>query len=611
MCGILGILAKESYSRDEISKILDIIQHRGPDGRGISNFYASEANLNLSLGHVRLSILDLSKAGSQPMEYKSRYSITYNGEIYNYKEIKSDLIKKGFKFYSETDTEVILAAYSSMGKECLKHFNGMFSFAIYDSVEETIFIARDRFGVKPLYYFQDENTFAFSSEIKGLIANEYIRKKVVPDIEECKLYLKKGPQVWRKKTLFTNIFRFQKGSYYFGKVKDLHQQQIVEKSFYSIPIKNNDSFSEEDLVAKYGELLKSAISLRLRADVKIGTALSGGLDSSTIAFFINEEISKRGKKEMQKTFSSVYENKQYAHYDESNFIDLVANQLNVESNKIEVKHQDLIESYEKLIWAFDTPPEGTCMSGWLTYRLVKEKGVTISIDGQGADEQLAGYTPYLINYMIHKDFLNFLREMKVLLNFPYQKSLLIKIFILFILKKFRLDGFFDYLTKNLLGSSFSSKSNLKGILLDSFNKNLMNLLFHSDKLSMAMSIETRLPFMDYRLVEFIFSLPEEMKINRGWTKYINRLLMNNKLTDEIVWRKNKLGWPIPEEEWFKGPLKDFYKSHANSDFVKKISNMNSLTKFARNTTKYKIRKLNLAIWHKVFFERNFTDHPEL
>ena len=139
----------------------------------------------------------------------------------------------------------------------------------------------------------------------------------------------------------------------------------------------------------------------------------------------------------------------------------------------------------------------------------------------------------------------------------------------------------------------------------------MNLLFHSDKLSMAMSIETRLPFMDYRLVEFIFSLPEEMKINRGWTKYINRLLMNNKLTDEIVWRKNKLGWPIPEEEWFKGPLKDFYKCHANSDFVKKISNKNFFTNFARNTTKYRIRKLNLAIWHKVFFENNFTDHPKL
>ncbi len=356
MCGILGYISNESIDDFELNEMLDAMNHRGPDGRGIKKFYSNN-DTYLSLGHVRLSILDLSELGAQPMVYKDRYWITYNGEIYNFKELKEELIQKKYTFTSETDTEVLLAAYGEWGPECLNKLNGMFAFSIFDSLQNEIFIARDRFGVKPLYYFKHKNTFAFASEIKSLMANKEISRVVEPNIQECSNYLKKGPQVWRDETLFSHIKRFPKASFYKGSLEGLLEDKIALRTYYQIP--RHDEYqisSDEELIQKYRELFSSAVKLRLRADVDIGTALSGGLDSSSIAYFINKNLKEENSTEKQQTFSSVYSSSNYSHYDESKYIDSVANTLDVNSHKVDITMDSMFKDYEKIIWAHDTPP---------------------------------------------------------------------------------------------------------------------------------------------------------------------------------------------------------------------------------------------------------------
>lgn len=603
MCGILGHISKEPVSAADLNFMLDAMKHRGPDGRGIKSFNVNE-DLHLSLGHVRLSILDLSELGAQPMVYQERYWLTYNGEIYNYKELREELEKKNYSFGSETDTEVLLAGYKEWGPGLLEKLNGMFAFSIYDNETREIFIARDRFGIKPLYYFRSDETFAFASEIKSLMANKKIKAVVVPDISECKNYLKKGPQVWREETLFSNIKRFPKASFFKGTLEDLMENKLETTTYYQLPINYNPKQTPENqLIQEYRELFESAVRLRLRADVDIGTALSGGLDSSSIAYFINKQLSLKNISEKQKTFSSIYNRPEYSHYDESQYIDSVADLLDVNSHKVEVNKESMLEDYKKIIWAHDNPPEGMPLSGWLTYRLVKQNGVTISIDGQGADEQLAGYETYLISHLSHMSFSNFFKEIRKLYDFSYSFKQLLTISFFFILNSLKLSKPFAYFMKGVLGSSFDPTDKLNEILYRTFDQNLMTLLFHSDKQSMAWSVETRLPYMDYRVVEFLANLRDDMKIRDGWTKYINRKAVDGLLPDEVVWRKNKLGWPVPEKEWIEGPLKEWSEDIIKSSFfLKRLSRFNVRLLLNSSRTKFKVRKLNLAIWHKLFFE---------
>ncbi len=605
MCGILGYISNESIDDFELNEMLDAMNHRGPDGRGIKKFYSNN-DTYLSLGHVRLSILDLSELGAQPMVYKDRYWITYNGEIYNFKELKEELIQKKYTFTSETDTEVLLAAYGEWGPECLNKLNGMFAFSIFDSLQNEIFIARDRFGVKPLYYFKHKNTFAFASEIKSLMANKEISRVVEPNIQECSNYLKKGPQVWRDETLFSHIKRFPKASFYKGSLEGLLEDKIALRTYYQIP--RHDEYqisSDEELIQKYRELFSSAVKLRLRADVDIGTALSGGLDSSSIAYFINKNLKEENSTEKQQTFSSVYSSSNYSHYDESKYIDSVANTLDVNSHKVDITMDSMFKDYEKIIWAHDTPPEGFPLSGWLTYKLVKETGVTISIDGQGADEQLAGYETYLINHLSHMPLSEFLVEIQKIKNFPYPTRQIFLIYFFFILNYLKLAKPVSYLMKIILGSSFDPTNKLQEILSRTFHENLMTLLFHGDKQSMAWSVETRLPYMDFRIVEFLANIHDGLKIKEGWTKYINRKAVEGLVPDDVVWRKNKLGWPVPEKEWLEGDLKPWADNIIHrSNFLRKVSRMDLFFYLNRGKTKFKIRQLNLAIWHKLFFENH-------
>jgi len=608
MCGITGIINKnkEPVLIEEIKRMNDVIIHRGPDDEGyyFGGYFA--------FGHRRLSIIDLSPAGHQPMEYKGKngeYVITYNGEIYNYLELKEELKKDGYTFNTHTDTEVILASYDRWGVECLNKFNGMWAFVIYDKNKDKFFISRDRFGKKPLYYYVDDSKFIFASEIKAIIEHPKVVTK--PNYRYIKDYIKYGPKEYIKETAFENIYRFNFASYFEGSSEELFSN-FKENVFWSLKVNTSDEKFDEkkakEYAQKYYELLKDAVKIRLRSDVKVGSALSGGLDSSSIVYLINEILKEEGKIEYQETFSSVYKTQGTEYCDESFFINTLAKKLNVKSNQIEPQEKDVPKELIKVLYYCDNMPEGTCMSGWHTFKKVNECGVKVTIDGQGADEQLGGYLNYIIIYLSKLSLKELLEEVKAFIKIPGAKKPVLLGIILNI--SIRILG--ENATKKLINSlakllnknaEFFNTFNLNEKLAKDVTSNLITLIHYSDRVSMAYSIESRMPFMDYRVVEFLASIPYKYKLHNGWTKYIARLAFDGKLPDEIVWRKDKMGWPIPHDYWFRGNLKEWLiKNIKESELIKRLYPDFDIEKeFNKISIEKILRYLNIALWYKIFF----------
>jgi asparagine synthase (glutamine-hydrolysing) len=619
MCGIVGIISKNKIDResikDVIEKMTNSLIHRGPDGFG---YYFGE---NFVFGHRRLAILDLSEAGQQPMEYMTRYVITYNGEIYNYLELREELEKNGYSFKSRTDTEVIMASYDFWGVECLKRFNGMWAFVIYDKQRKKFFISRDRFGKKPLYYYKDDDIFIFASEIKAILAHPKVRIQVKPNLKFLDSYLKYGCREYVKETAFEGIYRFDFSHYFEGSTEDLFRNFKLTKYWEIKPNLSREKFDEkkaEEYAKKYYELLEDAVRIRLRADVKVGSALSGGLDSSSVVYIINKLLKEQGKEELQETFSSVYKSKGTQHCDESYFIDLLAERFSIKSNQIEPKEEDIPQEIEKMIWHLENPPQNSLMSSWHTYKLISTTDVKVTLNGQGADEQLAGYNFYIIYYLSSLSFLELIKEtLAFIMKMPSPRVYLI-VLIGFLLGLYKivfgekilkstikmLNSVISIFGENSLKANFEGifgrdfEPNLNKKLTDDVMSNLVTLLHYDDHTSMAFSIESRLPFMDYRLVEFLASVPACYKIHNGWTKYLARLAFSGKLPDEIVWRKDKMGWPIPEKKWFEGKLKSWFYSKINNC---KISENLNFKGYPKSFSK-KVRKLILSIWYEKFFD---------
>ena len=419
MCGITGIVTSGAtqFHFDWIISMNQALEHRGPDDEGIALFpdnqsepslfggpstpgsvYASRyrycpdkaiANFNpeetkLALGHRRLSILDLSAAGHQPMcTEDGRYWIVYNGEIYNFRKIRNRLIKQGEHFKSESDTEVLLKAYRLWGRDCLSLFNGMCAFAIYDRARDVLFISRDRFGKKPLYYYADQKCFAFASEIKAILKIPLVRTE--PDIEYCAAYLENGCQEIGRSTAFKNIFRFSPGAYAELQLSQIPDRDLHENKFWKLTANLNQEPFEEKKARQYSEayynLLLDAVRIRLRADVTVGSALSGGLDSSSIVYLINQLLGAKEQNDKQITFSSVYRSKEVLYCDESHFINRLAKVLNIDSKQIEPRSEDIPAEHRRMIHAMDTPPEGTLMSSWHTFKCAQSNKVKVTIDG--------------------------------------------------------------------------------------------------------------------------------------------------------------------------------------------------------------------------------------
>jgi asparagine synthase (glutamine-hydrolysing) len=531
MCGIAGIVGSDVAKRDKIALMNSALVHRGPDGSGL---FVSE-NQEVGFGHRRLSIIELSSLGAQPMHFMNRYTITFNGEIYNYLELQLEIKKSNVSLSTVTDTEVILALFHLHKEKCLDYLDGMFSFAIYDNHTNVTFIARDRFGEKPFYYTQTNNCFYFASEIKALWS---IGIKKSPNKEKIADYLVFNDidtENSLNSTYYEGIFSLPPATYAYI----VNGQLIEQKKYWSIDLtKINYNISFTDAKIEFKRLLNESIHLRMRSDVALGSSLSGGIDSTVIVSEINRNI---GANQFQKTFSARFKN---FDKDEGKYIDLVLNSLKrTEGHSVYPDGETFKMDLDKLIFHQEEPfRTASQYNQFKVMQLAAEKNVVVLLDGQGADEFLGGYLEYYFHHLTNMVYTSPLRAIKQI--HQYQKVQ---------------TGYRDYriprrLPLWIIQKQFGKKliydlDVREKMLKDSTQLHLQTLLRYGDKNSMAFSREVRLPYLSHKLVEFVFSLPIEFILKSGWTKYILREAYSDKIPAEIAWRVDKVGFEPPQAKW--------------------------------------------------------------
>lgn len=584
MCGICGIYDLKSgqdNKKELLHKMNTAQAHRGPDDQGI---YIEGP---VALGHVRLSIIDLSAAGHQPMNYKDRYCLTYNGEIYNYIELREELSRAGYSFKTKTDTEVVLAAYDCWGEECQKRFNGFWAFALYDKQTRKLFLSRDRYGVKPLYYTNSPGYFIFASEIKALLQDEHIPRRA--NDATVFDYLVNGFVDCTDETFFEGIYRLPAG--HSMSLENDGRQEI--RQYYQLNYKEELAGRvDRNLVKSFRRLFQSSVKLRLRADVPVGSCLSGGLDSSAIVCESSRQLRKQGAGKDQKTFSSCYRGDVN---DERVFIEAVVKETGVDAHYTYPDGDSLYEDLDHLIYTQDEPFVSTSMyASYCVMKLAHENDIKVLLDGQGADEILCGYRKARVYYIRQLIKAGRIREAakEILYYLPYMrkgKNMSLRaewnMIRQFLGKTSSKDIRHRYLEKSFSGRSLrNSYEDNERFLLNDFDKVVLPaLLRYVDRNSMAFSIEDRLPFLDYRLVEFAMGLPLNAKIHNGFSKAIMRRALD--MPKKVRKRKDKIGFYTPENSWMARHIDEYRAIFSNPDFragkyinaQKIIENWNSLT----------------------------------
>ncbi len=602
MCGISGIINKNDLpvSPGDIKEINDLIIHRGPDGEG---YYHGK---NFALGHRRLSIIDLSEQGSQPMHYQDKYVIIYNGEIYNYIEIREELSDAGYKFSSGSDTEVILAAYDRYGTECVKKFNGMWAFALFDRTRGLIFCSRDRFGVKPFYYSENSSVFVFGSEIKQLLNIQHNRKVNIPVMMD---YLVAGLDDHSNETFFSGILKLEQSH---SLIYDLKTHKFSISRYYELNITASiRQLNETDSISLYKELLEDSIKLRLRSDVRVGTCLSGGLDSSSVAT-IAASLYTPPNSDRFNAITAVSSEKDF---DESGYAEEVAVNGALNWHTITPSVDDFKENLQRIIEVQEEPFGGpSVFMQYKVFEKARQVGCTVMLDGQGGDETLLGYERYYPAYLISMGFfrglLNFFRSSS---NSRLSKKELLLYLFYFTMPEIRIkrlrrrlpfirQEYFDLIDKKLLASNAKAYLNIAGLQkLELMRMQLPHLLKYEDRNSMYHSIESRLPFIDYRLVETALSINNGFKIKGGWTKYLLRKSVEDILPQNIVWRKNKLGFNAPERSWLYTIRDTMKESLTKSEILDKISDKAEVLKsFDRLAPRLQWRLFNIAKWEEIY-----------
>jgi asparagine synthase (glutamine-hydrolysing) len=601
VCGIAGIVGPGAVDAGALARMTAALAHRGPDGADVWH------DGDVAFGHRRLAIFDLSARGAQPMHYADRYVIVFNGSIYNHPELRAELQGRGYAFRSETDTEVILAAYDCWGPACLDRFNGMWAFVVHDRARRSLFMSRDRFGVKPLHWTHAAGSFLFASETKALL--EHPRVSATPDADHCREYLAHGPREHLPGTAWAGVRRLGAGCFVEAAVDDVAAGRFAERRFWRLePDTSTEPFDErraERYAREYRSLLECAVTLRLRSDVKVGSALSGGLDSSAIVLLVNESLRARGAAaDRQQTFSCVYRSPGTTDCDESGHIDAMARLLGVASSRIEPDVARVPFEHRRMIYHLDTPPEGTLMSSWHTFLCVGRSDVTVTLDGQGADEQLAGYPRYLVPYLAHAR-----RPLAQSLRLASMPGCAALAGLGLAGAASRALGVPHAVPRLLAGAGkrLWTGDTLNEALAHDAGTGLANLLHYADRTSMAFSIESRTPYLDVRLASFLARLPAAYKIHDGWTKYLARRAMDGALPDSVAWRRDKLGWPIPEAFWIRGPLREWLcREIETSGFLRELgadTDARAMLGRRRTPVSAMIRLLNLATWHRVHVER--------
>ena len=592
MCGIAGIVSfKDKIDAKYINQMTDIISYRGPDDEGaiivdenrkvISFKRSNELNIEnkngkILFGHRRLSILDLTSAGHQPMGFADNTLwITYNGEIYNYLELRDELRQYGYRFQTNTDTEVIMASYHKWGENCLYKFNGMWSFAIYNANEDKIFCAVDHSGIKPFFYSSnDNNTFCFSSEIKQLYSLNWIGKTFNDNIVSVFGYPKFNDN---SNTIFSGIHKLEAGEKITVSGICSGNKKVVKEKWYEFNTIPSSNISEDDAALRLSELFYDSIRLRLRSDVPVGTALSGGVDSSLIVLLMDKILKETNAPSIQKTFTSGSED---SRINEIPYAREVIKLTNSEGHFIIPDSNGFIDELERMYYHIEIPYiSSTCYASWCVYKHAKANGIIVTLDGQGADETLAGYDIhmypfYQVDFLMQgkwKNMINNSAKISELYGLGRSKQTLsmIKQTIksnelinnYYENSRMKKESLFDNRLKTLLpdfnihteskNGKFSNTNVFAKKLSDYFYKLSLPVLLHTvDRTSMAHSVEARLPFLDNRLLDFIYSLPHDYKIKNGITKYILKKAYKDILPEQIV-NRYKLGFNTAEEIWFK------------------------------------------------------------
>lgn len=594
MCGIVGFATNKNIDRKKvITNMTNLIKHRGPDG------YGYFIDKKITLGHRRLSIIDIN-GGKQPFSYNG-YTIIFNGEIYNYQKLKKNLERKNYTFQTNSDTEVLLKLYIEYKEKCLNKLNGMFSFAIYDKNKKNLFIARDRLGIKPLYYYIDNNTFIFSSEIKSILKFPYFQKKLNKKIINSYFQYR---YIIGNETYFANIYSLLPGNYL--NYHTIEKKMNIKKYWQIEAISNKQNLGETYYLLKVKKLLDESIASRMISDVPIGAYLSGGLDSSIVS-----AVMANNKKDGLHTFTIGFKEE---NFNEFKYSKLVSDMYGTNHHKIILSTEKYLENMEKLIEYKDAPlsvPNEVPL-----YLMSKElkKYITVVLSGEGADELFGGYGKIFISYLHYKksngSFMNYFLNKynyvsdeninkflssdikKQIIKYNYTQKIFKKYFTL--IQKLDIEDKIPYIFQNI---------------------HLQGLLQRVDMTTMASSVEARVPFVDHKLIEFVNKMPFSYKIrwndlkdkkkaikdnlslekiseNMDTTKYILRKVYENYLPKEIIKRK-KMGFPVPLDNWFKGDFKQYAIKILND---KKTLNRNIFNDKYLKSKKYINELSGINIW---------------
>jgi asparagine synthase (glutamine-hydrolysing) len=605
MCGIAGYVSRNNAppTVEDMERMIAQITHRGPDGFGIF------VDANLGLAHRRLSIIDLTHDAHQPMTYaEGQLAITYNGEIYNYLELKAELAKKGHCFRSQSDTEVILAAYAEWGSDCVTHFNGMWSFALFDKRRSLLFCSRDRFGVKPFYYLDNKNGFYFGSEIRQLlpfVERVTANKALIVD------FLLTSASDHTNDTYFNGVKKLAAGSSLVYKLSH-HQYQI--NTHYEIKRREDlQNLPLEEAMEVYRAGLQDAVSLRLRSDVPVGTCLSGGLDSSSIATL----ASPMYKAAANMPFQAITAVSEQESNNEAQFAQQVVSHAKLNWLPIKPSYQDFLDTLPQVVRAQEEPFGGPSLTmQYLVMREARRNGIPVLLDGQGGDETLLGYNKYYGSYLLsslRRDGLRgFTHALRATSHNNSKMSapsamyfmlggLLAPARYLVYLSRSRFLSEWPAFPQHLHDFARASYDDFELQKLEITRTNLPVLLRYEDKNSMAHSIETRLPFLDYRLLEIALSLPSKYKIYEGWSKWLLRKVMDKKMPDSITWRKNKFGFEAPEELWMKQHAKAMKETVLASDLLKSLAKSKVLEAgFESLDPRSRWRLYSIAMWEQEF-----------
>jgi asparagine synthase (glutamine-hydrolysing) len=605
MCGIAGIIMLDGSTPDHarLAEMTRAVTHRGPDGEGLEIVDA------VGFGHRRLAIIDTSTDGHQPMRSgDGSVRITFNGEIYNYLELRAELTSLGHNFRTKSDTEVLLVAYIQWGQRCVDRLNGMWAFAIHDMRTRTVFCSRDRFGVKPFHYVRIGSMLAFGSEIVQLLP---LLPAVRANREVLSDFLFAGIDEPVHHTFFEGVHKLAGGH---SLTISLDTGEIVSLREYSIA--HRPALEAADLssaVAAYGEKLEDAVQLRLRADVPVGTCLSGGLDSSTVATLAATPYEQvRGER-----FRAITAVSEEPGNDETPFARAVVERAGLDWITVRPTYADFAATIDDVVRTQQEPFGGPsiCMQ-WFVMRTARENGIPVMLDGQGGDETLLGYRRYFAAFMLEKwrtdGLLSMLKEIATCRREGAQLGTL-GIMISLAIQGIPALGYLKMWIRGrwmrsrqpmpeLLRAEAKAMSDVRALQrLDIERTNLPALLRFEDRNSMRFAVETRLPFLDWRSVETALALPSEAKFHRGWTKWLLRARMDNRMPHDVTWRRWKIGFEAPTATWLRMHAAPMREAVLSSKLLAELGHTRKIERsYDRMHAATRWRLFSVAAWERAF-----------